>query len=70
MEFKKGIAYVGLCDVWGGKMWFCVSPSGEGVYFATKKECANYIRGVYGGEVRAHLLSDLKKKRGRAHFYA
>jgi len=70
MEFKKGISYVGLCDVWGGKMWFCVSPSGENVYFWKKKECASYIRDTYVGDTRAYLLSKLRKRQGRAFCYA
>lgn len=37
MDFKKGAAYTGLCDVWGGKMWFCVIPDGQDRnHFCTK----------------------------------
>ena len=45
MDFKKGIAYVGLCDVVGGRMWFCVSPvKKESEYFWTKKKCEKFVR--------------------------
>lgn len=70
MVFKKGIAYTGLCDVWGGKMWFCISPSGGNVYFWKKKECSSYIRRTYKGDTKAYLLKKLRERQGRAFSYA
>lgn len=71
MEFKKGIAYVGLGDVWGGKMWFCVTPDGkDSNIFWTKKECEKYIRSTFNGNDKKYLLSALKESKGRAFSYA
>lgn len=71
MEFKQGIAYTGLRDVWGGKMWFCVTPDGESsCYFWTKKECEEYIRGAYHGKDKKFLLTELRARNGRAYSYA
>lgn len=71
MEFKKGTAYTGLCDVWGGKMWFCVTPDGQDRnHFWTKKECEKYIRSTFQGNDKKHLLSTLKARKGRACSYA
>ena len=71
MEFKKGIAYTGLCDVWGGKMWFCVAPGkNESEYFSTKKECEQFIRKSFSGNDRKFLLNKLKERKGRAVCYA
>jgi len=70
MEFKKGIAYVGLCDVWGGKMWFCVSPEKtECSHFWTKKECEKYIRDNFSGSDKKYLLNKLRERKGRAVLY-
>ena len=70
MEFKKGIAYTGLCDVWGGKMWFCVSPGkAESVYFSTKRECERFIKNSFSGDDRKFLLNKLKERKGRTACY-
>ena len=71
MEFKQGIAYTGLCDVWGGKMWFCVTPDGnDRNYFWTKRDCEKYIRKGFSGEMKTKLLSALRARKGRAFSYA
>lgn len=44
MDFKKGIAYVGLCDVVGGRMWYCVSPEKKGGCIFLEKEGVREIR--------------------------
>ncbi len=70
MEFKKGVAYTGLCDVWGGKMWFCIThKSDETRYFWTKKECEKFIRCSFSGSDKKHMLSKLKNRHGRAVCY-
>lgn len=69
MEFKKGIAYTGLCDVVGGKMWFCVSPEMESQYFWRKKECEKYIRDNFSGSDKKYLLGKLRERQGRAVLY-
>lgn len=70
MDFKKGITYVGLCDVVGGRMWYCVSPGKkEGAYFWRKKECEKFVRGSFSGSDRKYLLSKLRECKGRAKSY-
>lgn len=71
MEFLKGVAYTGLCDAWGGKMWFCIEPGkAESAYFSTKKECGQFIRKSFTGNDRKFLLGKLKERKGRAFWYA
>ncbi len=69
MEFKKDVAYTGLCDVWGGKMWFCITQSNETRQFWTKKECEKFIRCFFSDSDKKYLLSKLKSCHGRAVCY-
>ena len=70
MDFKKCIAYVGLCDVVGGRMWFCVSPGNrETEYFWTKKECEKFVRDSFSGRDRKYLLAKLRECKGKAMLY-
>ena len=70
MDFKKGISYVGLCDVVGGRMWFCVSPvKNETEYFWTKKECEKFVRDSFSGSDRKYLLSKLREFKGKTMLY-
>lgn len=67
MEFKEGIAYVGLRDVVGGKMWFCVEHenTNQVIVFRTKKECGDYARKMFSRGVKKHLLRQLDAIKGR-----
>ena len=69
--FRNGVAYVGLGDVVGGKMWFCVNKT-KGmnmVWFWTKKECEKYIRDSFSGDDKKYLLKKLSERKGRAYTY-
>lgn len=76
-EIKKSVCYVGLVDVCGGKMWYCVTAKkdlekyagSQSLYFCTKKECENYIRKNHTGEMKKYLLGKLKERKGRACWY-
>lgn len=71
IELRKGIAYVGLLDVVGGKMWFCHDPNRQcSAVFWTKKECEQFIRKTFSGEDKRQLLKRLKDVKGRAFCYA
>lgn len=75
MEYKYGVAYAGLCDVIGGKMWFCITPKKEIKYFLYKRDCLQYIGvaykeekdrdtlsgQVYASKGRSKLTSDIKE---------
>lgn len=73
------ISHVGLADVVGGKLWFCVAAENDerlnlikhvsSVYFYTKKDCEKYIRKGFSGEMKTKLLSKLKATKGRAYLY-
>ncbi len=70
-RMEKGAAFTGLCDVWGGKMWFCYDPHyGHSMVFWTKRECEAYIRKIYTGADRTLLLRTLGECKGRAVCYA
>lgn len=71
IELRKGVAYVGLLDVVGGKMWFCHDPNRQrSAVFWTKKECREFIRQTFSGEDRKRLLAKLQDCKGRAFRYA
>ena len=67
MEFKEGIAYAGLRDVWGGKMWFCIKSEEdhESEVFWTKKECIDYVRKNFKKETKRYLLNQLYSYKNR-----
>lgn len=69
MIFKS--SYTGLCDVVGGKMWFCISPEGTKsvLRFWTKKECEDFIRASFNDSVKRTLLASLRTTKGRAVMY-
>lgn len=71
IEFKKGICYVGLVDVVGGKMWYCVNAerTTEGRYFHTKAECREYIKENFRHNERSELLRRLAQCNGRAYIH-
>lgn len=70
IELRKGVAYVGLLDVVGGKMWFCHDPNHQcSAVFWTKKECEGFIRDTFDKEDRKQLLARLKSVKGRAFRY-
>ena len=66
--------YVGLADVYGGKMWFICKwhlddqPSTR--KFWTKKELENHLRKIENKIIRRELLAMLHKIHGRAVCYA
>ncbi len=68
----KGYKYVGLGDVEGGKLWFCVANryTNEMVWFERKKGCEKHIRQNFGGRLRNAMLNDLRNTKGRAWIYA
>lgn len=63
IKFRKGVCYVGLADVFGGKMWHHWNEE--------KQESEKSIRNVYrdAPETRRELLNRLFEKRGKAYFY-
>lgn len=67
MKFRDGIAYTGLGDVVGGKMWFCIERENttESCWFWTKKECLDYIRKTFSGDTKKYLLRQLDAIKGR-----
>lgn len=71
IEFKKGICYVGLVDVVGGKLCYCVSAeqTTESKYFPTKAECRKYIKENFRLDERKELLCRLDKCNGRAYIH-
>lgn len=71
IEFKQGICYVGLVDVVGGKMWYCINAerTTEGKYFCTKEECRGYIKENFRLDERTELLRRLDKCKGRAFIH-
>lgn len=67
IELRKGIAYVGLGDVVGGKMWFVWNPQVRYCeWYHTKKECGVRVHQLYVGDVKKNLLAKLKSIKGRA----
>lgn len=66
--------YVGLADVYGGKMWFICKwhlddqPSTR--KFWTKKELENHLRKIENKIIRRELLAMLHRIHGRAVCYA
>lgn len=66
--------FVGLADVYGGKMWFICKwhldnePSTR--KFWTKKELENHLRKIENKIIRRELLAMLHKIHGRAVCYA
>ena len=71
MEFKEGIAYAGLCDVVGGKMWFCITSENDfsKMVFWRKKECIEYVRNTFPKDSARHLLNQLYAEKRRAFRY-
>lgn len=65
----KNVAFTGLGDVVGGKLWFCIrSVSDIGIIgFNTKNECERYIKDNFQGDIKKTLLSELKERKGRAY---
>jgi hypothetical protein len=67
---KKTIAFAGLGDVVGGRLWYCVEPTfRETVWFGTKKECEAYIRKNFTGHIKKEILGQLWSVKGRAIIY-
>lgn len=66
--------YVGLADVYGGKMWFICKwhlddqPSTR--KFWTKKELENHLRKIENKIIKRELLTMLHNIHGRAVCYA
>lgn len=69
-HFKKGIAYVGLADVVGGKMWFCITSISDmtSVYFSYKREVVKYINNNFEGEDKKYLIGMLNAYKGQKAF--
>lgn len=67
-KLKDGICYAGLCDVFGGKMWY-VDDHGNATWHWTQKEAEKHIRAAYKSEppMRRALLQQLKNCNGRAY---
>lgn len=65
---SNSISFVGLGDVVGGKLWYCISHQDtyEVTWFGRKTQCERYIRMHFDGQLKKALLSDLKKFKGRA----
>ena len=71
MKQIERLFLTGLCDVWGGRMWFCVTPDGKtSCHFWRKSECAAYIRNNFTGSGRELRLARLRATHGRAYMYA
>lgn len=66
-HFKKGITYVGLCEVAGGKMWHCIKSVSDHseVLFSHKREVVKYINNNFEGEERKYLISQLGALKGK-----
>lgn len=63
----SGFLYVGLGDVFGGKMWFVWNPQERYCeWYHTKKECATRIRQLYEGDEKKRLLTKLQCCKGKA----
>lgn len=67
MEFKKGNAYVGLCDVIGGKCWHCITSVSDNtpVYFCYKRDVVKYINNNFEGEDKKFLIGQLNSFKGQ-----
>lgn len=66
-HFKKGIAYVGLCDVTGGKMWHCITSVSNHtpIYFCYKRDVVKYINNNFEGEDKKYLIAQLNSFKGQ-----
>lgn len=63
----SGFSYVGLGDVFGGKMWFVWNRQvGYCEWYHTKKECAARVRQLYEGDEKKKLLSKLQDCKDKA----
>ena len=70
MITRLEVAPCGIVDVFGGRMWFCVSPGKmESEYFWTKKKCEKFVRDSFSGSDRKYLLAKLRECKGKAMLY-